>query len=479
MSSAEILALCRTATERIAAGDALSAAHLLAEPLARAPRDPNLLYVAGNCALAGGDETAALEYYERSVAVAPTFVAALANLGFVLRIRARLDEARELLRRAVVIDPANSTAWMNLVSCYVNEGDPLTGEAIAREALVLHPRDPVIRWNLALVLLEQGRWREGWQEHLHRFDTPAVSRPASAAGLTRLPHPRHLVPGDTVLCHGEQGLGDELLFAGMLAEFLEDADRRGASVILQSNPRLAGIFARNFAIRQRDEPGPSPNRTGEPPSRWFVPIGDLPAFYRNADDEFPKRQAYLVADRAAAERIRERLVAGHPDRPLVGIAWKGGSTYTHASHRTIPLADWLPILRHDARFVSLAYHDAAPEIAALRSEHGIDVIDMSEATRAADYERTLELVSALDLVIAVPTSVHHVAGSVGTPCWLMMDERAAWRECSRDASLPWYPGTHRRYVRQRTACGWGGVIATVAQALAAWLRVPGLGRTGG
>jgi len=465
MSAPDILDLCRAASARIAAGDPAAGEALLAGPLAVTPCDPNLLYVAGNCALARGDEAAALDRYERSVAEVPTFVAALVNLGFILRTRQRLDEARAVLRRAVTLEPGHATAWMNLVSCSVNEGVPAAGEALAREALALHPADATLRWNLALLLLEQGVWAEGWQHYRQRFDTPVVSLPESVRGLRRLGNPAQLAAGDSVLCHGEQGLGDEILFAGMLGEFIADASRRGAEVVLEPNPRLAGIFARTFRVRHRtDGSSAAPN--------WFVPIGDLPGFYRNSAGAFPRRRRYLEVDAAAVSRVRETLAA-RPGRPVVGIAWRGGSGYTHAVHRTIPLADWLPLLRHDAVFVSLAYHDAAAEIEAVRKKHGLVVVDLPDVTRARDYERTCELVAAIDLLVTVPTSVHHVAGAVGTPCWLLMDERAAWRECSRDDTLPWYPLTHRRLVKSRTETGWGGAIDRAAAALAARIAAQG------
>lgn len=465
MSAPEILAICREATARIAAGDPVAGEALLAGPLARSPHDPNLLYVAGNCALARGDERAALDRYERSAAAAPTFVAALANLGFVLRTRQRIDEARAVLRRAVTIEPDHVTAWMNLVSCHVNEGDPAAGEAVAREALVRHPSDATLRWNLALLLLEQGIWQEGWREYRHRFATPVVSLPDCVLGLRRLESPDDLAAGDVVLCHGEQGLGDEILFAGTLGDFVADAGRRGAEVVLDPNPRLAGVFARNFPLRQRAAGSRSPSR----PPDWFIPIGDLPGFYRTSDGSFPRRRGYLEADPQAVATLRGLLAAG-TNRPLVGIAWRGGSSYTHAVHRTIPLDAWLPLLRHDAVFVSLAYHDDADELDSLRAAYGITILGLPEITRARDYERTFELVAALDLVVTVPTSVHHVAGAVGTRCWLLMDERAAWRECARDDAIPWYPLTHHRFKKSRSEPDWRSTLDRAAEALAGVMR---------
>lgn len=463
----DIRAICEAATLRITAGDFEGAASLLRNPIAASGRDPNLLYVAGNCALARGDVDEALVLYERSIAAAPRFVAALTNLGFVLRSRHRRFEAQGVLQRAVTLEPLSVAAWVNLVSCYVNEGDSVAGEAVAREAIGLHPSQPLLRWNLALLLLEQGKWREGWQEYGQRFDTPVVQPLARSAEVERLRHPSQLRPGDIVLCHGEQGLGDEILFAGMLGEFISEAKQANAEVVLAPCPRLAEIYRRSFDDGRRT----ARVFTGtEAAPDWCVPIGDLPRFYRNRAEDFPLHDGYLSFDSEAAAKYRTVLTGGRTSRHLVGIAWRGGSDYTHAVHRTIPLQHWLPILQQNATFVSLAYHDASNEITDLRDRYGIAMIELPDVTMASNYARTVELVASLDLVITVPTSVHHVAGAIGTPCWLVMDERAAWRECSHDHSIPWYPLTHRRVVRPRTTAGWDRTLAELATEFAAWLK---------
>jgi hypothetical protein len=54
----------------------------------------------------------------------------------------------------------------------------------------------------------------------------------------------------------------------------------------------------------------------------------------------------------------------------------------------------------------------------------------------------------------------------------MMDRRAAWRECSADGRLPWYPLTHERFVRRADEEGWQRVMEAVAGACAAWIAMP-------
>lgn len=477
-SSMASLTACRSATAHLARGAIRAAATEIEAALAAAPDDPNVCYVAGNVSLAGGDEHGALSLYERSIAAAPDFAAALLNLGFILRRHHRLEEAREILRRCSSLTPADATVWLNLTATYVNEGDAATGEAVAREALTFCPTSADVRWNLGLLLLEQGKWQEGWREYSHRFDTPVLQLPKYVRGPAQPPRLRRLddlAPGQIVLCPGEQGLGDEILFAGMFAELLDAVRARGARVVLDCNPRLRAIFARTFDVDLLDAPpriekhwaaaGSVTTQTPAGRADWLLPLGDLGLFFRNSDADFPSRAGYLTIDSARVATVRARLHTRAGGRPLVGIAWTGGSARTHARYRNVSLNEWLPVLRNEACFISLEYRDRADEIATLQRDHGIELVDLPEFAQADDYDRTFELVAALDQVITVPTSVLHVAGSLGVPCLVIMHHRAAWRECSRDTRIPWYPRTHERFVRSPTDTDWHRVMELVAARL--------------
>jgi ADP-heptose:LPS heptosyltransferase len=65
------------------------------------------------------------------------------------------------------------------------------------------------------------------------------------------------------------------------------------------------------------------------------------------------------------------------------------------------------------------------------------VIDHSALSH--DFADTAALISMLDLVIAVDTSVAHLSGAIGWPSWLLVRANADWRwQPDRDDS-PWYP----------------------------------------
>jgi len=454
--------LCREATRRIASGDREGASRIVDSLLRAWPNDPYVLVVAGNFALSAGLDGVAIDLYERSLVLVPDYGETLTNLGFVYRRQHRLGDARSVLLHLLGVDPTNIQGWINYTATFVNEGEPTEGESAAREALRYHPGSAELHWNLALVLLEQGRWSEGWTEYRYRFAAPSLRGGVGRlpSGVPRLPAPESLRAGQTVVCRGEQGLGDEILFAGMLRQFIDDAASRGAVVRISGNRRLETVYRRCF---------PECEWAVAPLAKqadWIVPIGDLPGYYRTADTMFPWRSAYLRPDPESSATLRRHLLDLARGKPIVGVAPSGGIQWTHDVFRTVGPSEWRSLFSVPALFVGLGYRGGDEALAALAANVGADFRYFPQIVQDADYGRTFDLVAALDLVITVPTSVLHVAGALGIPCWVAMSHRAAWRECSHDATIPWYPVTHERFVRDASEKDWHAVIGRIAGRLA-------------
>ena len=75
----------------------------------------------------------------------------------------------------------------------------------------------------------------------------------------------------------------------------------------------------------------------------------------------------------------------------------------------------------------------------------------------------MALVSALDLVISVDTSVCHLAGALGKPCWVVIPYTPDWRWLMQREDSPWYPSL--RLFRQERFGDWPGVFERLSQAL--------------
>ncbi len=86
------------------------------------------------------------------------------------------------------------------------------------------------------------------------------------------------------------------------------------------------------------------------------------------------------------------------------------------------------------------------------------------ALMADDYDRTCDLVAGLDLVITVCTTVMHLAGALGVPCWVMTPYRAPWVMGVEGDKLPMY-NSARVFRQAKGETDWSGVISRISDAL--------------
>jgi ADP-heptose:LPS heptosyltransferase len=91
--------------------------------------------------------------------------------------------------------------------------------------------------------------------------------------------------------------------------------------------------------------------------------------------------------------------------------------------------------------------------AALLRDHGVAQL----GHEFADFSDTAAVVSMLDLVIAVDTSVAHLAGAMGKGVALLVPFSPDWRWLLDRADSPWYPSM--RIFRQTKSSDWSGPVA--------------------
>jgi ADP-heptose:LPS heptosyltransferase len=92
-----------------------------------------------------------------------------------------------------------------------------------------------------------------------------------------------------------------------------------------------------------------------------------------------------------------------------------------------------------------------------------DILDLT--THLADFSETAALISCLDLVITVDTSVAHLSGALGRPTWILLPYTPDYRWLLDRDDSPWYPSV--RLFRQEPSRDYAEVIDRVRAELAA------------
>ena len=76
---------------------------------------------------------------------------------------------------------------------------------------------------------------------------------------------------------------------------------------------------------------------------------------------------------------------------------------------------------------------------------------------------TAAVISLLDLVITVDTSIAHLAGAMGRPVWILLPFCPDFRWLLDREDSPWYPSA--RLFRQTARGDWPGVVDKICRAL--------------
>jgi tetratricopeptide (TPR) repeat protein len=432
------------------------------ELLAQRPGYAGALLQLARAANAARDYRRAVDLFAELVERDPRNHAALNDLGLLLaREFAEFARGEALLRRALEIAPENAHTRANLAWVLCERGAGGEGFRLFEEQLARTPGDHELRLMRAVALLKSGDFAAGWDDYGSRFASPlAKRRPYAFPEWDGKP----LAEG-ALLVYGEQGLGDQIMFASCLPDLTD----RAPVCVVECSPRLGRLFARSFPrarVVTAAQDDAAPAWLAEPGSpgariRAQVPIGDLPRRFRRSIGAFPSRSGYLRADPVRVAAWRERLAALGTG-PRIGISWRGGTAATRRGLRSLELEQLVPVLRSvPATWVSLQYTDCRAEIAGLQQRHGIAVHHWQEAID--DYDETAALVAALDSVVTVCTTLVHLSGALGQRALVMVPCAAEWRYGAAGEAMPWYPSV--RLLRQHAPGDWTDLLGRVTDEL--------------
>jgi tetratricopeptide (TPR) repeat protein len=456
-------------------GEALAS---LDQALALAPDDPDALNGRGRLLLKLRRPAEALAMFDRAAALAPRHFGMLVNRGNALAALSRLDEALAQYDALAAIDPAHPALHFNrghaladlgrpadaiaaydqalasrpdYLAAHLNRGFALQAlnrhqEAIAsfENVLKIDPDNADAKHNEALSRLTLGDYRAAFAQYEARFARSGM--PPRRRGLRKPPwlgeFPLHR---KTILLHAEQGLGDTIQFA-RYAPLLAGM---GANVVLEVPAELATLLGRLKGVADvvaRGAPLPGFD--------LHCPMDSLPLALGTQVATIPAEIPYLEASDARIAKWRPRLAAlAHP---RVAMAWSGRASHPNDRNRSLALARLKPLFGLDqVSFISLQRELAAADAATLAGMARITAI--GEELR--DFDDTAAVLALTDLVIAVDTSVAHLAGAMGRPTWILLPFSPDWRWMLGRDDSPWYP-TARLY-RQHAMGDWDSVIARV------------------
>ena len=419
---------------------------------------------------------ASLEIYERAIALNPGYVMAHYNRGLVLQILNRPEDALASFEQAIALDPDCAPA-------HLNRGNILKGFNRLEEALesydrvlALHPAHAEAHNNRGTVLQELHRWEDA----LASYDQALFTNPSYPAAhlnksllklltenygegwrlyewrwkadqkaeYSNFKQPLWLgeesLKGLTLLVQAEQGLGDMLQFC----RYVPMLHERGAKIILEAPHPLVSLLsslAVHLIVVEKGSPLPVFD--------CYCPVLSLPLAFKTTGESIPAKTPYLFADPSKISVWQKRL--GVKTRPRIALAWSGNLKNTNLRNRSIALEDLAPLLNLPFEFHSLQTEYRENDKSILSSFPQI----RDHQNELKDFSDTAALVSEMDLIISVDTSVAHLTGALGKPLWVLLPFTTSFRWLLDRSDSPWYPTA--TLFRQSTRGDWSTNISEV------------------
>lgn len=452
-------------------------------------KTPQLWFYAGNIFFKTGRPALSAICFERAIELDENPLV-LANLGAAYRRLNQHEEGLAVLRAALERNPDYEPALVNLGAMYVNEGSPELGIPHLEKAVALGQArgklETGAEWNLGLLYLEASRFAEGFDIYRGGYGAERLVRTyaygevpepkrldaadhQAAQGVGSGAHPKH-----TLIVWGEQGIGDEMMFATCLNQAIEHYD-----IVLECHPRLEKLhrnstWARKLAADGRQVriyPTRKDENIGWPITEniradFKCPIGDLASFYRRDIDAFHaawrETGPTYAANPVEATEYRQMLHAWSGGRPIVCLATHGGVLTTARQYRTLRIPELEYLLEHtNCFFVGLDYDDMTPVMLHLDAKFPGRYRWYPSIVQHWDYDHTAALLAACDMNVMVCQSAFHMSAGMGLPTRCLVPKRCAWRYApiqDHPELSYWYPGDEVRLYRQEDPDSWAAPL---------------------
>jgi tetratricopeptide (TPR) repeat protein len=401
----------------------------------------------------------ALVDYQQALAINPHYAAAWNNLGAGLAGLDRDEEAIAAYRKACELNPDYAQAWKNLAEALLSCGTALDAERSYEQALSIDPAYPEARTGLAQVLLRQGKFAPGFDALESRWlvkqDAPAylpTQQAVWSGAASDLP----------LLLWGEQGIGDQILYASILPELAGLPQKKYVAL----DKRLLPLFSRSMPGFEFVDLATVSDALGFAEQ---LPLGSLPRLFRHDLASFASaRHPYLQADVGRSTEMRHKIA--REGQLVCGVSWSS-SRKSIGRHKSLSLEQMLaPLASPRLHFVDLQYGDTTAERQALQQAHGIEVQHLDEVDNFHDIDGLAALIQACDVVITTSNSTAHLAGALGKTTLLLLPSGKGqlWYWAEINGTIPWYPSIQT--FRQKEITNWSSALQSLQLRLISFLN---------
>ena len=404
---------------------------VLRTSLERAPESVELLISLARTLSHWGVFDEAEEALKKAIGLAPKDPRPAYAMGRLLEDNQNSMAAMAAYQMAIDIDANYAPALMALGLGWKVRGETKQSEKLLRQAIKIRPHFPPSHFQLALMLLANGEFNEGWREFEWRLAMDGLQ--IIDPGMPRWEGED--LAGRRLLICCEQGMGEAIQFSRLIKLITN------GTTIFQCPPAMRQIFAASRIADQVVEIGEI-----VPQADLWLPLLSLPMILNININNIKPIRPYLRADpsRLAPWRVMvDNNIYNQSTRHdvkniLIGIAWQASSPPHENRERSIPLLAFGPLANlENINLISLQKGAGRNEIAQV----DFNIIDMTDGMDEGEgaFLDTAAIIENLDMVITVDGAIAHLAGGLGKKTYVLVPDLMDWRWANKGGNIsPWY-----------------------------------------
>ncbi len=379
----------------------------------------------------------------------------LFNIALAYKNLKQNHKAIEFYDKALKIDPTSYQAWFNLAHIYNVENQAKNAVSALKICNKLKPNDQETQYFLSIALMRAKDYDKGlklFEQRLCKETAIALQNKTypNLASRSKLWKGEN-IKDKTIFVYYEAGFGDVIMFA----RYLPLLKKRCKKIVLYPQKQLVKLFSQsNLGIDEIIEGFiPEQNMSFD----VHTPLLSLPYLLDlKGDKVFEASEGYLSADIELAQEYKEKYF--NNDKLKIGIKWQGNTYYD--KDRVIPSEAFAPLIEIEGtKFYSFQTFEGSEELAKLTSKY--DITDIG--SELIDFSQTAAALVNLDLVICNDTSLAHLAGALGIPCFVLLPYEVNWRWHSDISKCDWYDSI--KLFRQKSIGNWDSVFEEVKELL--------------
>ena len=167
------------------------------------------------------------------------------------------EEGLQLYLKAHSINTSDLTVLSNIAASYFYLDDYKLSIKYIEKCLKKDPQNDEFKKLYSLILFKIGEYKKAWSYHEGRLKLSTYFYSEDSQKINKfLTHDKELLPDNKILVLKEQGIGDEILYASIYPELLNNF----TDVSIESDPKLIPIFKKSMTTSNEN---------------IFYPLGDF------------------------------------------------------------------------------------------------------------------------------------------------------------------------------------------------------------